>query len=134
VVLNVVPALIVVGLLVYAAIDCLQTPAGELRLGRGLWLTVIVLLPVLGPVAWLVLGRITAPRHARVEGAPEPAARPSGPVGPDDDPEFLAGLRRPQHRRPPETPPSIRPETRPATPPKPTGKSGEPVEPIDPES
>jgi phospholipase D-like protein len=95
-------ALIVVGLLVYAVLDCVQTPTEELRVARSLWLTLIVLVPVLGPVAWLLTGRIQVPRHARADPSVEPAPRPARPVGPDDDPEFLAGMGRAQPPKPPE--------------------------------
>lgn len=121
---SVLPALIVIGLLVYAAIDCAQTPAEELRFGRGLWLTVIVLIPVLGPVAWLVWGRTSSPRrHARANTTQERIA-PQYPAGPDDDPDFLAELGRAKHR--PPTPPENE---------KPKKKTDKPEnEPVDPDA
>lgn len=88
-------ALIVVGLLVYAVLDCTQTPAEELRVRRGLWFALIVLVPVLGPVAWLLIGRTQVPRHARADPSAEPQARPARParpLGPDDDADFLRGM------------------------------------------
>ena len=73
-----------VTLIVYALIDCARTaPAEVRRLARRTWLTVIVLLPVIGAVAWLVAGR---PRH---HGERPIAPRPSAP---DDDEDFLRAL------------------------------------------
>ncbi len=81
------PALVVVGLLVYCLIDCLQTPAATVRsLPKPAWLAVIVLLPPLGSIGWLLAGRPGG--SPRAQGP----RRPRGPQGPDDDPDFLRGL------------------------------------------
>lgn len=85
----------VVALTVYAIIDCARTPADEVaNLPKPLWLVVVVLVWVVGPVLWLALGRergaATPPRTATL-----------GPVAPDDDPAFLRRLdaeRRRQER------------------------------------
>ena len=83
--LRYLPTLLVVGLLVYCLIDCVQAPASSVRtLPKVAWLLVIVLLPLLGSVGWLLAGRPTGP--ARRGGPPRP------PQGPDDDPDFLRGL------------------------------------------
>jgi len=50
---------------------------------------IVVLLPVVGPTLYLWLGRPTKRRTVRV------TAR-SRPLAPDDDPEFLASLRKPK--------------------------------------
>ena len=84
-------------LTLYALIDCVLTRGAEARvLPKWLWLLVIVVVPVLGPVAWLLAGR---PARVPVEvPAPAPTgirARPRGrkaPVAPDDDPAFLRKL------------------------------------------
>lgn len=80
--------LIVGGLLalaaaVFAAVDCALTESGRVRaLPRPLWFLVIVLLPVIGPLLWFVLG-----------SGPELVA--GRPTGPDDDPAFLRSAAGP---------------------------------------
>ena len=80
-----------IGVTIYSGIDCLRTPAREMRgLPKPLWLLAIVLLwiPPIGGIAWLVVGRV------RVAPAPEqPFPRT---LAPDDDPEFLRSLNRPR--------------------------------------
>ena len=91
------PLLLIIGLEIFALIDCIQTPEHEARnLPKLAWILLIVVAPIAGALAWLFAGR---PRGAPVEyGRP---AHPSGssaragrPVGPDDDPQFLDQLRR----------------------------------------
>jgi len=86
-----------IGLLVYALTDCATSqdkrPAGA---PKALWILAIVLLPVLGPVLWLVLSR-AGDAGAGQTGARGP--RSSGPVAPDDDPEFLRRLDQERRRR-----------------------------------
>lgn len=77
-------ALLVLGLTVYALIDCLRTDQAQVRsLPKALWLAVVFFVPLVGPVAWVVAGRERG-------GPPRPA--PAGPVAPDDDPTFLRRL------------------------------------------
>lgn len=53
-----VPVLIELGLLVYGLIDCLQTESTLVRvLPKPGWILLIIVLPLIGPVAWLVAGR-----------------------------------------------------------------------------
>ena len=74
-----------VALTVYALIDCLRTdPRAVQGLPKSVWVLVILLLPLFGPLAWVLLGQ------SRAAGAPA-AAGPSGPA-PDDDPDFLRNL------------------------------------------
>ncbi|GAB3190627.1 PLD nuclease N-terminal domain-containing protein [Nesterenkonia suensis] len=73
-----------VGLMIYSLIECFRTPRHRVRvLGKGAWLAVILLVPILGAGLWLGLGR--------------PRSGPSGPAprrqaAPDDDPNFLQNL------------------------------------------
>ena len=84
----VIYALISLGLLVYALVDLVTSPASAVRtLPKPLWF-LVVLPPLLGPLAWLLLGR---PRRS---SGPQEAAPPSRPVAPDDDEDFLRELRR----------------------------------------
>jgi hypothetical protein len=108
--LRVLPAVIEIGLLLYCLIDCIQAPDGTVRnLPKWGWIVLIVLVPWIGPVAYLIAGR---PRREGVtSGAPwSPPGRPDGrtsrpapraPRGPDDDPDFLRDLNR-QRREAPE--------------------------------
>ncbi|EWT05003.1 phosphatidylserine synthase [Intrasporangium chromatireducens Q5-1] len=74
---------------IYAFVDCLQTNGRLLRvLPKAVWL-LVVLVPVLGPMLWFISGRTDS------RGGQPPVGRgrrPSGPRGPDDDPEFLRRL------------------------------------------
>lgn len=79
------PLALVLGVVIYALVDCIQTPAAQARaMRKPLWLAVIVLLPLVGAIAWFVAGR---PR--RTPKAPLPPR----PLAPDDDPDFLRQLR-----------------------------------------
>jgi len=73
----------VIGLGVYAFVAALQAEDTAIRaMPRWLWVAAIVLVPVAGPVAWLLWGRplgVTPPPEHR-------------PLGPDDDPDFLKRL------------------------------------------
>jgi len=62
---------------------------------RAVWVLVIVIVPLLGPVAYFLWGR---PRSAPHEGTPvrRDRARPSSP---DDDPDFLGTMNSEQSRR-----------------------------------
>jgi len=86
---RVLPIIVALTLAVYALIDCLQTDPAEIRgPRRAVWILLILLIPIVGPVAWLVARW----RTSRPSGGPprRPATRP---VAPDDNPEFLRQLR-----------------------------------------
>ena len=88
--LRVVVVLVVLGVTVYALVDCARSNGPELRLlSKPLWLLVILLLPLAGPVLYLAVGR--APE--------EPLAPAARPLAPDDDPEFLRRLELERRRR-----------------------------------
>lgn len=85
--LRYLPLLLVLALWIYAFIDCLNTPEEEVRgLPKVVWVIIILLFGevLLGPVAWLVAGKV---RHAAAGGA-----RGGTWVAPDDNPEFLKSL------------------------------------------
>jgi len=86
-VLRLVGVLLVLGLAIYTSIDCARTDNARVRgLPKPLWLLVVLLLPVAGPLAWILLGK------APGGGGGGPQRRV---VAPDDDPDFLRRLRRP---------------------------------------
>ena len=94
---RILPFLALVVLQVYTLVDLVRSDEDAVRsLPKAVWFLVWVV-PVLGPVAWLVLGR---PRvgpssgggnggGGGITGGPRPSR---GPVAPDDDPEFLKRL------------------------------------------
>ncbi|GAB6903503.1 PLDc N-terminal domain-containing protein [Kineosporia succinea] len=52
------PALVELGLLIFCLIDCIQTDSALVRnLPKPLWILIIIVLPVIGPICWLVAGR-----------------------------------------------------------------------------
>jgi hypothetical protein len=83
-------------LFVYCLFDVIATDRELIRnLPKLAWLAVVIILPLIGSVAWLVLGR---PKGAALLPGTTtlPPRRGSGrPVAPDDDPEFLRQIRRP---------------------------------------
>ena len=82
-------AIVLVGLTLYALFDALSTPRHAVRsLPKPAWIAVVVLLPLVGPVLWLLFGRV---RPAGTRPAPRPAS-------PDDDEAFLRALAE-QRRR-----------------------------------
>lgn len=77
-------------LFVYCVLDVVTTPRDRVqRLPKPLWL-LIVLLPVVGPLAWWFVGR-----PSRGEGGRGLRKGPRvEPGAPDDDEDFLRELRR----------------------------------------
>jgi Phospholipase_D-nuclease N-terminal len=123
-------ALITVGLVGPCLIDVAITPEHEVRrLKKRTWVLLLVFFNILGAIAWLAAGRprgywrTQQPRHlaatagmspaealrrhpaGRAMGPDlndfaDPAAMMAGPIGPDDDPEFLQELDRRIHGGP----------------------------------
>ena len=97
------PYVIHVALLIYALIDCNQTDTILVRnLSKTFWVFLIILIPVIGPICWLVAGRPLAGQRPRPVPWPSTATagfpeyeRPRAPRGPDDDDAFLARLDGP---------------------------------------
>lgn len=74
-------AALAVGVIIYSFFDCLRSDPRDIRgIRRGPWIAVILLLPVIGGILWLTLGR---PRYAPA------SSQPARGKGPDDDPNFL---------------------------------------------
>jgi hypothetical protein len=83
------PELLWIGLLVYCLIDCIQSPEASIRaLQKPVWIILIILLPIIGGVCWLFLGRPVGRRQDRW-AAGAGSQQPSRPLAPDDDPAFL---------------------------------------------
>ncbi|WP_286719628.1 PLD nuclease N-terminal domain-containing protein [Microbacterium sp. UBA1612] len=69
-------ALIAVAFWVFTIVDCAVQPKTRHRgVSKPLWLVIVIVIPVLGGLMWLIVGR-----------RPRPA--PAAPLAPDDDPQF----------------------------------------------
>ena len=81
-----VTVIIAIALLIFALVDISLTPSKSVRsLRKWMW-AIIVIIPIVGPALWFVLGRNRAGRGGRVS--------PIIYGAPDDDPEFLRSLKR----------------------------------------
>jgi hypothetical protein len=77
-------------LMIYCVVEVTQADPLQVRLmPKWLWVFTIVLLPGVGALAWLVLGRPISD-----SGNGGGGGRGPGPMAPDDDPEFLRSLHR----------------------------------------
>jgi len=79
---------------IFCIFDVIVTPQDETRnMPKVLWLLVVLIVPEVGSIAWLLLGR---PRRARAAAAwPRPSRqepRRKGPLGPEDSPQFMSGI------------------------------------------
>ncbi|MEV7420520.1 PLD nuclease N-terminal domain-containing protein [Streptomyces sp. NPDC089919] len=94
--LRYLPFLLVLGLTIYTFIDCLNTPENEVKhLPKVVWVIIILLFSIVGPVVWLVAGR---KREARGGYGTAGGGR-GGWVAPDDNPDFLKSLDEETRRR-----------------------------------
>lgn len=77
-------------MLVFALFDLVATPKEHVKLlPKPVWLLILVFVPFGGPLLWLFWGHIKdVPPKPRNSGW----TPPSGPLGPDDDPDYLRGL------------------------------------------
>jgi hypothetical protein len=74
-------ALVAVVFWVYSAVDCALQPSTRHRgVSKGAWVAITILLPVVGGILWLVVGRGRR------------AASPAVRRAPDDDPQFLSTI------------------------------------------
>lgn len=97
--LRVAAVLLGIALYIYFVIDVIRTPRGQTRtLPKFVWLLVVILIPLLGGLIWLALGRVWPAPGSRF-------GRRRRPIAPDDDPTFLkqigddAWSKRMQRRR-----------------------------------
>ena len=108
--MRIVLVVLVLALTLYALLDCARTPEESMpaRMPKFLWITLIVLFPTIGPIAWIIVSRVKAAEERG--GYVEPTVwsskegttfrRRSGrPMAPDDDPEFLRDLEQDIRRR-----------------------------------
>ena len=119
-----------IALAVFALVDLVQTEDERVQgLPKLAWVALIVLIWIVGPLAWLVAGK----KGRRMPRLPGLGPRPTGPRGggrplaPDDDPDFLRGLggRSATPPTPPSAPPASPPAAPPAKPPAAGADEGE---------
>ena len=73
-------ALVAAAFWVFTVVDCAVQPASRHRgVSKPTWILIVVLLPVLGGILWLIVGRVRASAAATRRA-------------PDDDPEFLGRI------------------------------------------
>jgi hypothetical protein len=99
--------LVIIGLIVYCVIDVIRSTKDE-RLGVHpiFWIALILVLPLLGALAWLAVRW-----SRRTAGGPGPSTLNRRTTGPDDDPDFLSGLDRERRRTDPGTSDDTTPPT-----------------------
>lgn len=84
--------LVSVGVMIYALIEAISTPSERVRImPKGLWIVVIVLIPLIGGVLWLLFGNQNSYLASTVQGFKK-TSRPARPTSPDDDEAFLRSL------------------------------------------
>jgi|SRR5690625_191252 len=93
--------LVSLGIMIYALIEAISTPSERVRImPKGVWIIVIVLIPLVGGVLWLLFGNENAYLASTVQGFKK-ASGSARPTNPDDDEEFLRQLdiQRAQERK-----------------------------------
>jgi hypothetical protein len=82
---------IVIAFTIFAFVDCIRTSDEKMRgLPKILWAALIVLLAPFGGILWFTLGKDRNRSSGQFQA--------SGPVAPDDDPEFLRQLGEDKRR------------------------------------
>jgi hypothetical protein len=101
--IRLLPFVIEAILLVFCLVDAILADESRIRnLPKWAWILLIIVIPLVGGIAWLVAGRPVAatrkqaPWPSRTAGYPEWERPPANlrPRAPDDDPEFLATLKQ----------------------------------------
>ena len=86
---RVIPVVLSIGLTIFALADCVQTEDAKVRgIPKWAWILLVVLIPWVGPIPWLLVGKDRSPGA----GGERRTERREGPLAPDDDPEFLRDL------------------------------------------
>lgn len=96
--IRVLPYLVEIALLVFCLVDCISSPPQLIRnLEKGWWIVLIIILPLVGGIAWLVAGRpvrTDGGQWRMGSGFPE-AERPRPAYSRnEDDPAFMAEMAR----------------------------------------
>jgi len=81
-------ALALLLLWIWAIFDCIATDSALCRnLPKGVWLIIVLILPDIGSIAWLLLGR---PERASWRPGSSDYSKPRRPVGLEDHPRYSA--------------------------------------------
>ena len=109
--MRIVLIVLVFALTLYALLDCARTPDESMpaRMPKYLWITLVVLFPTVGPIAWIIFSRVRAAEErggyveptvwSSKEGTTFRRPQRPRPMAPDDDPEFLRDLEQDIRRR-----------------------------------
>ncbi|MGC1207404.1 MAG: PLD nuclease N-terminal domain-containing protein [Ornithinimicrobium sp.] len=84
--LRILLAIALLAFTVYCVVDVIRTDNDKVRnLPKLAWVVMALLFTPAGGIAWLIAGR---PKGLTERGGNSPR----GPLGPDDDPDFLRGI------------------------------------------
>lgn len=91
-------AALTITLSIYAVVDCAMSEPRRIRIfQKQLWLVIVLLLPLIGPLCWILFGKglITINAGNEASGTASSTATPKygGQRAPDDDTDFLRKLR-----------------------------------------
>ncbi|CAN5450646.1 PLD nuclease N-terminal domain-containing protein [soil metagenome] len=85
---------IIILLVIFSVVDISVLERSRVRfLPKLAWIVLVVLLPIVGPVIWFIVGRGRPGEGGSVVVTTTGSSR-LGPMAPDDDPDFLSRLRR----------------------------------------
>jgi hypothetical protein len=86
-------ALLLFGLWIYCIFDVIATDSSMMRnLPKGIWLIIVLLLPDVGSIAWLLLGRPQRVGWRPGDSEVRRSAPRVRPVGPEDSADFIARI------------------------------------------
>lgn len=84
--LDLILGFIELALLIFCLVDAISIYESRIKsLNKIAWVFIIILLPILGPILWLTLGRM----WGNVDETVGRVSSSRAPKGPDDDPDFL---------------------------------------------
>ncbi len=86
---RILPLVAVLGFTIFCFIDALQARRVKV-MPKALWV-LITLIPALGGLLWLTVGRVWGSSGSGGAGGGRGGGR--GPIAPDDDEDFLRGLK-----------------------------------------
>ncbi|WP_066081815.1 PLDc N-terminal domain-containing protein [Pseudoclavibacter albus] len=90
-------AALTIALSIYAVVDCAMSEPRRIRIfQKQLWLVIVLLLPLIGPLCWILFGKgLITINGGGASSAASSTATPNygGQRAPDDDTEFLRKLR-----------------------------------------
>lgn len=88
-------SLIYIGIMVWAIADILLIDHSRVRgLPKGGWIFLVILLPLIGSILWLAIGRERSEPRSHGRYRDEPMTVTGGrSMSPDDDPAFLQRLK-----------------------------------------